>query len=175
VSTFAGPSAPAIVGLRMAPVTTIGVSPEYSRSITQEVSSIVSVPWVTTAPITAPEATSCSISSTTATTSEKPKEAPGIPRTSYARTRIPVEDSPGTEATRSAAARRGTTPLATASAVIAMVPPRLNTPTTRAAADPAGTTIWPMITVHGDFGNPNTLFGTAPTGATRRGPVAPVR
>lgn len=49
-SRLAGPSCPAWVGFRMAPVTTSGCGPPCHRSSRYAVSSIESVPWVTTAP-----------------------------------------------------------------------------------------------------------------------------
>ena len=55
---LAGPSAPAMAGVRIAPVTTTGSGPACSRSSRNEVSSMVSVPWITTAP--AAPAASCS-------------------------------------------------------------------------------------------------------------------
>ena len=59
---FAGPSAPGSEGLRIAPVTTIGALPAHSRSSAKAVSSIASVPWVTTMPAE-PFATRAAISS----------------------------------------------------------------------------------------------------------------
>ena len=61
-SRFAGPSAPGSEGLRMAPVITIGVSPGHIRSRAKAVSSMVSVPCVTTTPAE-PSATRWAISS----------------------------------------------------------------------------------------------------------------
>jgi hypothetical protein len=47
---FAGPSKPGASDARIAPVTTTGLAPSSTRSQQKAVSSIVSVPWTTTAP-----------------------------------------------------------------------------------------------------------------------------
>ena len=64
--TFAGPSAPGRHGLRMAPVTTIGIPESLIRDSTNAVSSSVSVPCVSTTP-TAPSSAAVRADSTTLT------------------------------------------------------------------------------------------------------------
>ena len=58
---LSGPSAPIAVAGRMAPTSTTGLSVATVRSRKNAVSSIVSVPWVTTTPPTAWSLTSSSI------------------------------------------------------------------------------------------------------------------
>ena len=60
---FAGPSNDGCSDVRIAPVTTIGLEPSWSRSKKKAVSSITSVPWTTTAPVVSGSASAaCTVS-----------------------------------------------------------------------------------------------------------------
>ena len=103
-SRFAGPSAPAIAGVRIAPVTTNGSSRVQTRSARNAISSMVSVPCTTTTP--SDEVASASSSSSSR--SAKVKLALGIRRKSRTSTSMPSSDRPGTEASSSSPPRRAT-------------------------------------------------------------------
>ena len=118
---FAGPSAPAIAGVRIAPVTTTGSGPGCSRSSRNAVSSMVSVPWITTAPA-APAAIRSRIAAASSKMSPMDSEALGSWRNSCTSVRAPARSSPGT-------ASRSCCPVSTAPGAIEMVPPRANTAT----------------------------------------------
>src|SRR5262249_23034159 len=124
---FAGPSAPAIAGLRMAPVTTTGASVDSSRSRAYATSSMVSVPWVTTAPVQPPSSAPL-IAAASSNTSPNESDAPGFRRKSTIRGSASTPAKPGTAASSSGADRAGATPPPGA-CVIAIVPPSPNTAT----------------------------------------------
>ena len=116
---LAGPSAPAMAGVRIAPVTTTGSGPACSRSSRNEVSSMVSVPWITTAPA-APAASCSPIAADSSTMSSTDSEALGSCRNSRTSIRAPARSSPGT-------ASSSCRPVSTAPGAMEMVPPRANT------------------------------------------------
>src|SRR5690606_20746451 len=125
-SRLAGPSAPASEGLRIAPVTMTGMPGSRRRSSANALSSIVSVPWVTTTP-RQPCAASSRIAAASSSRSSKPRCAPGICRNDRASTRA-TSTSCGTAATSISAVRVGTTP-PSALGLMAMVPPSASTVT----------------------------------------------
>ena len=118
---LAGPSAPAMAGVRIAPVTTTGSGPACSRSSRNAVSSMVSVPWITTAPA-APAASRSPIAADSSTMSSTDSEALGSWRNSRTSIRTPARSSPGT-------ASSSCRPVSTAPGAMEMVPPRANTAT----------------------------------------------
>ena len=132
---FAGPSAPAMAGVRIAPVTTTGSGPACSRSSRYAVSSMVSVPWITTTP-TAPAAIRSLITAARSKTSPMVRDAPGTRRKSCTSIAAPRPASPGTASRSCGPVSAGTTPEAPETPpaspdapVMAMVPPRVNTAT----------------------------------------------
>lgn len=128
-SRFAGPSGPASVGLRMAPVSTNGSTCGQSRSTRKAVSSRVSVPWVTTTP-QAPAFTACDAESTRSRICAKVRFALGTASMSWMSRGIPSRASPGTAAARSAAFNRMTTPSTPwVWPAIEIVPPSVNSAT----------------------------------------------
>ena len=118
---LAGPSGPAECGCRIAPVTTTGASADTVRSRKNAVSSMVSVPWVTTTP-TAPEAISSRTRADNATRSPNPSDGLGSDRSDSVVIFTSSSASPGTDATRSSAPSAGTIP-PLALGAMAMVPP----------------------------------------------------
>ena len=126
MSRLAGPSGPASVGLRIAPVTTTGASRARMRSSTKADSSIVSVPWVTTAPW-APSVTACSMASASANRSPSVTSGLGSRRKVWASIDATLP-SCGTASTSAAASSEGVTPRSPRPAM-AMVPPMAKTAT----------------------------------------------
>ncbi len=105
-SRLAAPSGPAIAGLRIAPVTTTGVSCGQSRSMRYAVSSRVSVPWTTTIP----SASTAPAVATSSRTSANDRSRSAGCGSCAARARRRDRRAAGTEATRSDAVSRDTTP-----------------------------------------------------------------
>ena len=105
----------------MAPVTTTGLSVRSRHSRAKAVSSIVSVPWTTTAPASPSSRRSCT-SRASATTSSSVSEAEGI-RNGESVSNSAISRIPSTASTRSSAERLGTIGSPGAERVIAMVPP----------------------------------------------------
>ncbi len=117
-----GPSNPESLALRIAPVTITGFSEAASRSSAYAVSSIVSVPCVTTAPATA---SSRSASATAAARSAivcGPMFQLWSRPNSVARTSA-MSRSPGVIATSSSALTAGTAPPVAGSIRLPIVPP----------------------------------------------------
>ena len=102
-SRLAGPSAPARVGFRMAPVNTTGASPSHSRSSRNAVSSMVSVPWLTTTP-SAPWPICCRMAWASSSRSSTASDELGSWRKSCTSSSVPARSRPGMEASRSAPA-----------------------------------------------------------------------
>ena len=125
---FAGPSGSVESAGRWAPVSTTGLSPK-KRSKARAVSSIESVPWVTTTPVVSGLASSRAMVATRPSRSAKVSDDESSRDVSTGEQSIPASGkrlpaASRARSTRSAALSVGTSaPPAVASAVQAMVPP----------------------------------------------------
>ena len=133
-SVFAGPSAPGALAGRIAPVNTIGASASWRTSQSIAVSSIVSVPWVTTTPI--PRRAKSRAARQIRSWSSRLRWALGT--LLRVETSIPSPARPGIEANNASASRSGVAlpPPPPLSSVIEIVPPaaRMRTLRTRFGA-----------------------------------------
>ena len=129
LARFAGPSYVEALAARIAPVTTMGLGPGCRRSRKNAVSSIVSVPWTTTAPSIAGSARASRTEAAIPNSASNVKWLAGVSPRSIV-TRSATASRPGTVSRRAAPPSTGTLPPATGSWRMLIVPP-VNTTATR--------------------------------------------